>query len=457
MNYSKKKSTVDRVVVCAPMDHIIYNEYYNRIAKYLGARVVRYGRCKSDQSRLFFVFSFIKYFLYFLLLNIVRSEGCSYYSAMLLASKQRSVKESEDAKAHLVSYIPYFLKNIYYYIEVRSVIKKAQIVLIISTPEPYVESVTLRILSRHVGSPCIALFGNTFLGVLKEMDPCQSPRNNFSSYKKYSLKDFTNSQINEAKKYLNGLAFRHGGLTIAHQKIGSNNITKDLCDTAIIYLHDLFDSPNVYGGNLFKNHIAWLDKTVNFLIKKNIRYYIKPHPNATKKSRVLLEQLISNNKINRSNVLDPALNIFKQTNKPRLIITVYGHVSIEAPYYGIDVVCAGSSPSDAFNFTYSPKSQKEYFDSIYNVMVAKAERKKAPDEIILAQLCNRYKTPEDTYEIFIKNPGEDKCDDDISCMEDLKNKYYNDGDFRIKVASQINSNVGRSLLGNIKTIVKTRN
>jgi len=442
-----------KLVICPPMDHIVYNEYYKEIANFLDAKLIHYGRSKFKKNIFFaFIYTF-KFFLNYGFLNIVNKKNLSYLQAAFLASKQRSIKESLNAKDDFVKNITYFLKNIYYYCELRTTIKKHKVVLIISTPEPYVESVMLRILSKNLNVPCIALFGKTYLGIFTKLDPCKSPRNNFATYRNYRVNDFNEVQVKDRKNYLNGLKTNYSGFTVAHKRIKNNFIQKNFSNSVVIYLPDFFDSPNVYGGNLFNNHLEWLKETTDFLIKNKINFFIKPHPNATKKSRDLLKKLMDKKEINYLNNLNLDINIFLQKKKPQLIITVYGHISIEAPYYGIDVVCAGSSPSDIFDFTYSPKSKKEYFNSIYDVMIKGIRKEKKKEDIILAQLCNKYKTPEKIYNLFIKNPGEDVDDEKILCMEDLKNKYYNDENFKNLVSLQINSEFGRSMLNDIKSLI----
>jgi hypothetical protein len=453
----KENDSIDRVVICAPMDHIIYSEYYERIARKLHARVEKYGRSGEGVGVTLEILFFIKYFFHLVISDLTNKKECSYFIAMFNASKQRSIRMSKDAKGHPVNYISYFFKNIYYYGKVHSAIKKSKVVLVISTPEPYVESVTLRVISKQVKAPCIAIFGQTFLQVYKDLNPCISVRNNFASYKSYALDNFKRSQIEATTDYLNELQSNNGGSTLAHRRIKASYVTKNLKDSVVIYLHDLFDSPNLYGGNLFKNHIQWLEKTIRFLNKEKIIYYIKPHPNATRRSRELIQKMISKNKLNTKNILNSKINIFKQMEKPRLIITVYGHISIEAPYYGIDVVCAGSSPSVAFDFTYSPKNQKEYFNSINSVMVEGKEKEKLEEDIILANLCNKYKDSTVQYKMYIKNPGESAINNDINCTEDLKDKFYSDKDFKSKVVSQMNSDEGNLFFDDIKDIVNTKN
>ena len=133
---------------------------------------------------------------------------------------------------------------------------------------------------------------------------------------------------------------------------------KGLC----LYLHDFFDSPGLYGGNLFSNHVEWVEVTIKYLKQKNIPLYIKIHPNEREESEVLRKQLFKKHE-NSFQIIDTDISLVDLKKTPiKAIITVYGTVSIEATYIGIPIISAGRSPFTCMQNIHKPRSIEAYFE-----------------------------------------------------------------------------------------------
>lgn len=157
---------------------------------------------------------------------------------------------------------------------------------------------------------------------------------------------------------------------------------KGLC----LYLHDFFDSPGLYGGNLFRNHVEWVEVTIKYLKRRKIPLYIKLHPNEREKSAVLRKKLLKKHK-NSFQIIDTDISMvdLKKTNI-KAIITVYGTVSIEGAYIGIPIISTGRSPFTCIQNIHKPGSIETYFDFLELAYFGKLTIPRKKDAVILEAL-----------------------------------------------------------------------
>jgi len=157
---------------------------------------------------------------------------------------------------------------------------------------------------------------------------------------------------------------------------------KGLC----LYLHDFFDSPGLYGGNLFCNHVEWVEATIKYLKRRKIPLYIKLHPNEREESAVLRKKLLKKHK-NSFQIIDTDISMLdlKKTHI-KAIITIYGTVSIEASYIGIPIISAGRSPFTCIQNIHKPENIETYFDLLDLAYSGKLNVPSKEDVVILEAL-----------------------------------------------------------------------
>ena len=144
-----------------------------------------------------------------------------------------------------------------------------------------------------------------------------------------------------------------------------------------IYQHDFFDSPGIYGGNLFVNHYQWFVKTIKYCKINSINFYIKSHPNNRKSSLQALLRLIDIYDLKENTIFDDLSVTQIKRTRPTAICSVYGSIIPEAAYAGIPVLTAGSNPFETFPISFKATSIKNYFELI---KIAYLEKLKIPEK-----------------------------------------------------------------------------
>ena len=133
----------------------------------------------------------------------------------------------------------------------------------------------------------------------------------------------------------------------------------------IIFLHDFFDSPHIYPDMIFHDFWDWISFTVNCLDSKNIKYFIKPHPNQIGLNDEVLINLVNNYphlkfispKVTNTQLIDAGISY---------AITVYGSVAHEMAYFGIPSIACARHPHIAYSFCQTARSREAYKKLIYS-------------------------------------------------------------------------------------------
>lgn len=139
---------------------------------------------------------------------------------------------------------------------------------------------------------------------------------------------------------------------------------------SIIFLHDFFDSPHVYPDMVFHDFWEWICFTIECLDSKNIKFFIKPHPNQIGLNSEVLLNLIK--KYPSLKFISP-----KVTNTQLIdggivsAITVYGSVAHEMAYFGIPSIACARHPHIAYSFCQTASSREEYKKLIYSFQAPK--------------------------------------------------------------------------------------
>jgi len=265
-------------------------------------------------------------------------------------------------------------------------------------------------LAHYFQLPCFAIFGTDKIIVLYDKDPFKSLKDDFLSYaslyknidclpeKRKDTVDFFNGILDKRKNKVNRKWNEYT------RDIGvSSKKVPDLNRSFVLYLHDFFDAPNKYGRNIFSNHVEWVSKTVDFFKKKNIGFYIKTHPSWVKKNEGVFDEIVNKYNIDDATILRDVSNQDVYSAKPLAILTVYGHVALEAPYFGIPIISAGASPGEAFRFTLTPTDQNDYYQKIENLFNGDIKVNVDREDVIVANIVENYKHEADTYNIPLKN------------------------------------------------------
>jgi hypothetical protein len=131
----------------------------------------------------------------------------------------------------------------------------------------------------------------------------------------------------------------------------------------VIFLHDFFDSPNVYYDMVFPDFWAWICFTIDALDAAGVPFVVKPHPNQIGLSVDVLQQL--KNRYPNAIFISP-----KITNRQLVdggvicAVTAYGTVSHEMAYLGVPSVTCARHPHIAFNFCYTATTVEDYANAL---------------------------------------------------------------------------------------------
>ena len=176
------------------------------------------------------------------------------------------------------------------------------------------------------------------------------------------------------------------------------NLNKLMTNAIWIYQHDFFDSPGVYGDNLFLNHYEWLIKTVLYCRDNSINFYIKAHPNNRKNSKYALSKFTDIYNLENNIIFEDLSLIEIKSTAPIAICSVYGSIIPEALYAGIPVINCGSNPYETFPISYRAFSLENYFELINKASLGNLkvpEKQKILETFIcgkkfLSNICNSF-------------------------------------------------------------------
>ena len=146
----------------------------------------------------------------------------------------------------------------------------------------------------------------------------------------------------------------------------SHDDTNIFTDCNVIFLHDFYDSPHIYRSMLHSDFFQWLDDTIKTLTSSGEKIFIKPHPNQSVDSKRYIPELIDSYKDNGLVcwISEKVSNAIILKQMPKLVISVYGSVLVEAAYCGVRSISAGDHPAINFNISYNPTSLSDYREKL---------------------------------------------------------------------------------------------
>ncbi len=138
----------------------------------------------------------------------------------------------------------------------------------------------------------------------------------------------------------------------------------------LISAHAFCDSPHVFGEAFFPDFYIWLQNLGEISNKTNYDWYIKCHPDPQTyfdNTADVIKKFVK--KYPKIIYLKPRSSHNQIINEGiDYVLTVYGTISGEYPYFGVNVINASKNHSQIkYNFTITPKNRKEYIDLIKNL------------------------------------------------------------------------------------------
>ena len=135
----------------------------------------------------------------------------------------------------------------------------------------------------------------------------------------------------------------------------------------VVFLHDFYDSPHIYGDLVFSDFWDWISFTIEALQKAGVRFLIKPHPNQIALSDAVISELLS--QFQGLEIISAAITNAQLVRAGIVCaVTVYGSVAHEMAYMGIPTIACGDNPHIAFSFCRTAKNQAEYENYLRNAL-----------------------------------------------------------------------------------------
>ncbi len=152
-----------------------------------------------------------------------------------------------------------------------------------------------------------------------------------------------------------------------HNDLLNRKIKKSKKIKVLICTHEFFDAVHLHGNSLFADNYEWLEFLGKISKITNYDWYIKPHRNQLGKYKIYQPYTtkyikIFNKKYKNIKLLSSEYS-HKQIIKEKIsfVLTVYGTVALEYPYFNIPVINASTNnPFRDYNFSITPKTKKEY-------------------------------------------------------------------------------------------------
>ena len=145
----------------------------------------------------------------------------------------------------------------------------------------------------------------------------------------------------------------------------SFNLSKPI--RLLVTAHDFFDSPHSIGESFFPDYFQWLRCIKDIAMENNYTILLRPHPNARRWNREVLEQLFAD--LKNVEFIDSSIpNEQLLQMNVSAVLTVYGTVGSEWPLVGVPVINASPNRRHrqiAGNIT--PSSKKEYLEILNNL------------------------------------------------------------------------------------------
>jgi len=286
--------------------------------------------------------------------------GDLFYDSYLMESKQATI----DLKSkNFYNTISRYLLNFYFWIEY---FKENKIKAVISSHSVYNLAVPLRIaISKNI----LAFQANihhTYKLNKKNIFGYKDFKYYRSKFKSFSTKEKSQA-YKKAKEQIHkrfagevGVDMAYSSKSAFSNKTDESVIQKTKNKKIIILSHCFFDSPHVYGNNLFPDFYEWLKFLGACAETTRFDWYLKTHPDYLPGTLEILNEVLK--KYPRIKLLPPSTSHHSIINGGiDVALTVYGTVGFEYPLLGVQVINASkNNPHINYKFNFHPKNIKEY-------------------------------------------------------------------------------------------------
>lgn len=187
------------------------------------------------------------------------------------------------------------------------------------------------------------------------------------------------------QNYASGNWFAEVGTQFNTQIVEQQEIYKKLGldpgkRTAVIFSHLFWDATFFWGEDLLNNYREWFVETVKAACRNNsLNWLVKLHPaNIVKLNRdgykgelvekqAICEQI--GNLPPHVKLLEPntSINTFSLFSLMDYCLTVRGTIGIEAAFFGIPVITAGTGRYDHHGFTIDSETREEYIERLADI------------------------------------------------------------------------------------------
>jgi hypothetical protein len=254
-------------------------------------------------------------------------------------------------------------------------LKKRKIAAVIASHSAYFFALPTRI-AIHLNIPAYNVGPNFAYYLSKKknsmMSDFENYKNIFNKNKSKNKKKFIEEAKNELhKRFLGKKDILHQTNQENESEVFLNNkiyVNTKGAKTILIATHCFNDAPHIYGGMLFNDFFDWLNYLSYIFRNKKIKCLIKIHPAQYDRNYKEILKFLKNN--NQFKLLEKfsSHNEILENNNIKLVLTVYGSVAHEYSYFGIPVINAGRNPHVAYNFSYNPKTLKDYKKLIFKIL-----------------------------------------------------------------------------------------
>jgi hypothetical protein len=240
--------------------------------------------------------------------------------------------------------------------------------LYVSSYSSYIEhGVTIRVALKH-GVPVYTFGDHTrFTKKLSVEDPYHTI--DFSRFREeFNRLDRQDERLEEARVQLE-IRLKGGidAATVYMKKSAYKNenveLPSDFSGAVVIFLHDFYDSYNAYPNLIFCDFWRWICFTIETFQEKNIKFYLKQHPNQIGLSDIAIDDLRAS--YPNAKWLPSRISNLQMVDGGMLCgVTAYGSVAHELAYLGVPTIGYGRHPHHSFDFCRTAKSREEYKDML---------------------------------------------------------------------------------------------
>lgn len=365
-------------IITTFMSKKTYVMFLEKFATQMGGKLI-YHNSKHFTPKLFDLFLYFKYFK----INDLKK--------LFFAAKQRQIRRSKNGKVSNIISTLYFLRGLYQSIGMFS-FSKDKNVLFFPNEEPYVEAYSIRLAAKALPQKTSIIYqSESFVAIQEDRLDLAPALCDFKSLKKLlkncindKLKKNINKNILPEKVYMGSKKI--GNLNL-YEKNYKLNKDINLDGHAIIFMHDFFDAPGVYGKGLFDSLVDWFEFTIDVIKKNEIKFYLKSHPNQLIESKNLMHKLIKKYELEHY-LIDNLSSKQIYDSNPKYIISNHGSVLLEALQHQIPLAFSGESLVSLLGIISKPKSKLEYAQMILS------PKKPKLDKEVLVSFVNQMKNYE---------------------------------------------------------------